>query len=75
MTVSANSFWAQRRFTTHENVAVTVLTLTNTGAEPTRTLTAGSPIATMPAALGSELTGTVTARHLQHVTTQEEESE
>jgi hypothetical protein len=36
-----------------ENVAVTVLTLTNTGAEPT----------TMPAALGSELTGTVTARY------------
>jgi hypothetical protein len=48
----------------HETVAVTVLTLTNTGTEPTtRTLTAASPIATMPAGLGSELTGTVTARH------------
>jgi hypothetical protein len=55
---------AQRKFITHENVAVTVLTLTNTGTEPTtRTLVAGSPIATMPATLGSELTGTVTARY------------
>jgi hypothetical protein len=55
---------AQRKFITHENVAVTVLTLTNTGAEPTtRTLIVSSPIATMPAALGSELTGTVTARY------------
>jgi Concanavalin A-like lectin/glucanases superfamily len=55
---------AQRKFITHENVAVTVLTLTNTGTEPTtRTLTVSSPIATMPAALGSELTGTVTARY------------
>ncbi len=55
---------AQRKFITNENVAVTVLTLTNTGAEPTtRTLIVSSPIATMPAALGSELTGTVTARY------------
>lgn len=51
-------------FITHENVAVTVPTLTNPGSEPTtRTLTVSSPIATMPAVLGSELTGTVTARY------------
>ena len=49
---------------THEIVAVTVLTLTNTGTEPTtRTLTAASPIATIPAGLGSGLTSTVTARY------------
>jgi len=55
---------AQRKFITQENVAVTVLTLTNTGAEPTtRTITASSPIATIPETLGTELTGTVTARY------------
>lgn len=60
--VSISAASAQRTF--HETVAVTVLTLTNTGTEPrTRTLTAASPIATIPAALGSELTGAVTARY------------
>ncbi len=55
---------AQRKFITYNNVAVTLLTLTNTGAEPaTSTVTASSPIATVPATLGSELTGTVTARY------------
>jgi hypothetical protein len=55
---------AQRKFITYENVAVTVLTLTNTGsASTTRTVTASSPIATIPAELGTELTGSVTARY------------
>ena len=55
---------AQRKFITYNNVAVTLLALTNTGAEPaTSTVTASSPIATVPATLGSELTGTVTARY------------
>ncbi len=55
---------AQRKFITHDNVAVAVLAITNTGAEPTtRTLTVSAPTATVPAALGSELTGTVTARY------------
>jgi len=55
---------AQRKFITHENVAVTVLEITNSGSEPTtRTLTVSSPIASVPALLGSELTGTVTARY------------
>jgi hypothetical protein len=53
----------QRKFITQNNVAVTVLKLTNTGTEPTtRTLTLSSPVATIPAALGTELTGSVKAR-------------
>jgi len=52
----------QRKFITNNNVAVTVLVITNTsGSSTTRTLTASSPIATT--ASGSELTGTVTARY------------
>ena len=43
----------QRKFITHNNVAVTLLTVTNTDAEPTtRTVTVGSPLATISAALG-----------------------
>jgi hypothetical protein len=45
-------------------VAVTDLTLTNTGAAPsTATLVASSPIATTPSADGTELTGTVNLRY------------
>jgi Concanavalin A-like lectin/glucanases superfamily/F5/8 type C domain len=55
---------AQRKFITYNNVAVTVLKVTNTGdAATTRTVTAASPIATVPAAVGTELTGAVTARY------------
>jgi hypothetical protein len=55
---------AERKFITDNNVAVTDLTLTNTGDTPaTTTLTATSPIATTPSADGSELTGTVTLRY------------
>jgi hypothetical protein len=54
----------QRKFITYQNVAVTIVTLTNNGTTPTsRTLTASSPVATTPAADGSELTGSVTARY------------
>jgi len=53
----------ERKFITYDNVAVTVLTLTNTGTTPlTRTLTLSSPVATLPATMGTELTGTVQAR-------------
>ena len=52
----------QKKFITYNNVAVTYLTITNTGtASTTRTITASSPVATT--ASGSELTGTVTARY------------
>ena len=54
---------AEKKFITYNNVAITVLTLTNTGGSAsTTTLTATSPIAAN-AAGGSELTGTVTARY------------
>jgi hypothetical protein len=54
----------ERKFITDNNVAVTNLTLTNTGdAETTTTLTAASPIATTPSDDGTELTGTVTLRY------------
>ncbi|MEN3360819.1 MAG: hypothetical protein V7637_4801, partial [Mycobacteriales bacterium] len=53
---------AEKKFITYNNVAVTDLTLTNTGtAATTTTLTASSPIATT--ASGAELTGTVAARY------------
>lgn len=53
---------AQRKFITYNNVAVTLLTVTNTGAEATtRTVSVNSPIATV--ALNGELTGTVNARY------------
>ena len=43
---------------------MTVLTVTNTDTAPTtRTLTVASPVATTSAALGTELTGAVTARY------------
>jgi Concanavalin A-like lectin/glucanases superfamily/NedA-like, galactose-binding domain len=55
---------AEKKFITQNNVAITDLTLTNTGsAAATTTLTATSPIATTPTADGTELTGTVTARY------------
>jgi hypothetical protein len=55
---------AQRKFITFENVAVTILTVTNTGAEAaTTTLTVSSPVAATPSPDASELTGTVTARY------------
>jgi hypothetical protein len=55
---------AEKKFITDNNVAVTDLTLTNTGAAPlAATLTAASPIATTPSPDGTELTGTVTLRY------------
>jgi hypothetical protein len=55
---------AQRKFITDNNVAVTLLTITNTGATPTsRTLVATSPIATTSAGGGTELTGTLETRY------------
>ncbi len=52
----------EKKFITYNNVAVTVLTLQNTGtSSTTRTLTASSPVATT--ASGSELIGTVSARY------------
>jgi hypothetical protein len=55
---------AEKKFITYNNVAVTDLTLTNTGGVPTTfTLTATSPIATTPSADGTELTGSVTLRY------------
>jgi hypothetical protein len=54
---------AQKKFINDNNIAVAILTFTNTDTAPTtRTLTATSPIATT-AAGGAELTGTVTARY------------
>jgi hypothetical protein len=55
---------AEKKFITYNNVAVTDLTLTNTGdSASTTTLTASSPIATTPSADASELTGTVPLRY------------
>jgi hypothetical protein len=55
---------AEKKFITDNNVAVTDLTLTNTGDAPsTTTLTASSPIAATPSADGTELTGQVTIRY------------
>jgi hypothetical protein len=55
---------AERKFITDNNVAVTDLTLTNTGdTAATATLTATSPITTTPTADGAELTGTVALRY------------
>jgi hypothetical protein len=55
---------AEKKFITYDNVAVTDLTLTNTGdSAVTTTLTATSPIATTPSADGTELTGTVPLRY------------
>ncbi|MBN1311952.1 MAG: discoidin domain-containing protein [Anaerolineae bacterium] len=52
----------QKKFITHNNVAIAVLTITNTGSSSTSvTVTANSPIAT--SASGSELTGTVNLRY------------
>lgn len=52
----------QTKFITHNNVAVTLLTLTNTGGEPTtRTVTASAPPA--EEADGDELTGEVVTRY------------
>lgn len=54
----------ERKFITDNDVAVTDLTLTNTGAAPlTTTLTASSPIATALSPDGTELTGQVTLRY------------
>src|SRR5262245_44584722 len=53
---------AERKFVTQNNVAVTALTVTNTGSAATsRTLTVSSPV--VSTAEGAELTGTVTARY------------
>ncbi len=55
---------AERKFITYNDVAVTDLTLTDTGDSPeTVTLTAASPIATVPAPGGTELTGQVALRY------------
>jgi hypothetical protein len=55
---------AERKFITDNDVAVTNLTLTNTGdSDATTTLTASSPIAATPSADGTELTGSVTLRY------------
>jgi concanavalin A-like lectin/glucanase superfamily protein/F5/8 type C domain-containing protein len=54
----------QKKFITYNDVAVTLLAITNTGGVPTtRTVTVSSPIATTPSAGGTELTGSVTARY------------
>ncbi|WP_157437143.1 LamG-like jellyroll fold domain-containing protein [Actinoplanes subtropicus] len=54
----------EKKFITDNDVAVTDLTLTNTGtAALSTTLTAASPIATVASADGAELTGTVTLRY------------
>src|SRR4051812_3144837 len=53
----------QRKFITYNNTAVSVIAVANTGPEPTtRTITASSPLATIAAQLGTELTGSVKAR-------------
>jgi hypothetical protein len=55
---------AEKKFITYNDVAVTDLTLTNTGSSAeTDTLTAASPIATTASADGTELTGQVTLRY------------
>jgi Concanavalin A-like lectin/glucanases superfamily/F5/8 type C domain len=54
----------QRKFITHNNVAVTLLTLTNTGAAPTAaTVSATSPVTTATSADGTERTGTFATRY------------
>jgi len=54
----------EKKFITDNDVAVTGLTLTNTGtAALTATVSATSPIATTPSADGTELTGSVTLRY------------
>ncbi|HZY28418.1 MAG TPA: PKD domain-containing protein, partial [Jiangellaceae bacterium] len=54
----------QTKFITHNNVAVTLLTLTNTGSATTsRTVTATSPPTSETTADGTERTGTVTTRY------------
>jgi hypothetical protein len=54
----------EKKFITDNDVAVTDLTLTNTGSDTTTTtLTASSPIATTPSADNTELTGTVPIRY------------
>ena len=54
----------ERKFITDNNVAVTVLDLSNTGTTPVQTtLTATSPIAATVSPDGTELTGTVTLRY------------
>jgi hypothetical protein len=56
----------QRKFITHDNVAVTVLTLTNAGSAPASwTLTAATPAAVTQAASadGTERTGTFNTRY------------
>jgi hypothetical protein len=55
---------AEKKFITYNDVAVTDLTLTNTGSSPaTVTLTAHSPIAKTPSPDGTELTGKVALRY------------
>ncbi|HZC71512.1 MAG TPA: hypothetical protein VE442_12525, partial [Jatrophihabitans sp.] len=55
---------AEKEFITDNDVAVTDLTLTNTGDAPlSTTLSASSPIATTPSADGTELTGQVPLRY------------
>jgi hypothetical protein len=55
---------AEKKFITDNDVAVTGLTLTNTGsATQSITLTASSPIAVTPSPDGTELTGTVALRY------------
>src|SRR5215475_12512322 len=55
---------AEKKFITYNNVAVTDLTLTNTGSDPvTTTVTANSPLTTTASTDGTELTGTVTPRY------------
>jgi Concanavalin A-like lectin/glucanases superfamily len=54
----------QRKFITHDNVAVTVLTIRNTGTSPaTLAVTATSPLTTTASADGTELTGTIATRY------------
>lgn len=54
----------QTKFITHNNVAVTLLTLTNSGEQPTtRTVTASAPPTSETAADGTERTGSVTTRY------------
>lgn len=54
----------QKKFITFNNVAVTELTIKNTGASSTNvTLTAGSPLATVPSQDNTELTGTKSIKY------------
>ena len=55
---------AEKKFITDNDVAVTDLTITNTGTTPTtRTVTATSPIASTASADGSEVTGQLAIRY------------